>query len=82
MCTSSKPFPSTSSLHIFQAFSSSKSFGFKSEKAFGEKWFFKRLVFDVQRFLEILSLVYMKVFEEFGFRHMSREQNHKCFWRF
>jgi hypothetical protein len=22
----------------------------------------------------------MKVFEEFGFHHMSREQKHKCFW--
>jgi hypothetical protein len=57
MGTSSKPFLSTSSLHIFQAFSSSKAFGFKSENVYGEKWFWKSLVFVVQRFLEILSLV-------------------------
>jgi hypothetical protein len=52
-----QPFPHTSSLHIFQAFSSSKAFGFKSEKVFGEKWFLKRLVFTAQTFLERLVLV-------------------------
>ncbi len=67
MCTSSTPFPSTSSLHIFQAFSSSKAFGFKSEKVFGEKSFWKSLVFAVQRFLEILSLVAWRFLESLVF---------------